>query len=207
MRMLLRSYLWHTVLVLVASFFVVAVAGMGAFDRSWSPTESANRIATDTESEVSSTCSHCARSPKADTAELGDCCSENRYDRATGPCQGCERSATTGPSGVVRQGPQRESTEQFMLMMQGMAGIGPEDSHWVSSKLFKGFIPAPMPCCDLPGIKSEAAEHQCCVRQKLASSAAAATEKAERAFVHFGRQFGLPRPLAEQYLRLGIAPS
>lgn len=56
--------------------------------------------------------------------------------------------------------------DDFMLMMQGMAGIGPEDSKWVASKLFQGFVPAPMPCCGPPGSKVFEEEHDCCRNQR-----------------------------------------
>src|SRR5687767_5845232 len=59
----------------------------------------------------------------------------------------------------------RRDVDEFMLMMQGMAGIQPDDSRWVASKLFDGFVPAPMPCCGPSGSKSPSEEHSCCKHQ------------------------------------------
>ncbi|QDT79651.1 Multicopper oxidase [Gimesia maris] len=92
----------------------------------------------------------------------------------------------------------RETAEQFMLMMQGMAGIGPEDSKWVRDKLFEGFIPAPMPCCGVPGSKNPEDEHRCCEKQKNAIDMAALSgDFAEKARTRFNEQFGpmMGRPI------------
>src|SRR5207249_2203408 len=85
----------------------------------------------------------------------------------------------------------RRAAEEWMLMMQGMAGIRPEDSKWVASKLFEGFAPAPMPCCGPPGAKKAEEEHQCCERQRAMQAEALHAREGAAAFERYRRQFGL----------------
>ncbi len=60
----------------------------------------------------------------------------------------------------------RTEAERWMLMMQGMAGIGPRDSAWVASKLFEGMLPSEMSCCAKPELKDQNGRHQCCDLQQ-----------------------------------------
>jgi hypothetical protein len=93
----------------------------------------------------------------------------------------------------------RREAERWMLMMQGMAGIGSEDSKWVASKLFEGMLPSPMPCCGEPGSKNADDEHACCERQEEA-------ETLESAFLHFDSQFPSGSQ-GDRFRERGIAPS
>jgi len=102
------------------------------------------------------------------------------------------------PNALGKESSSRKTAEQFMLMMQGMAGIGPNDSKWVRDKLFEGFIPAPMPCCGVTGSKNPEDEHQCCENQKNAiEMAALSSDFAEKARKRFDEQFGpmIGRPI------------
>lgn len=126
------------------------------------------------------------------------CCSESSNSKK--PCCQAEESPVTD----------RESADEFMLMMQGMAGLGPKDSNWVASKLFDGFIAAPMPCCGEPGSKNSEDEHACCDRQRDSNRKAAESTEAEKALVHFESQFGGASAHAKHFtdlLKQGIAPS
>ena len=91
-----------------------------------------------------------------------------------------------------------------------MAGIRPEDSRWVADKLFQGFDPAPMPCCDFPGSKTESEEHQCCERQKASHLNSERESAGTEALFRYRKQFGQEEEnasLIQRYLRIGIAPS
>lgn len=108
----------------------------------------------------------------------------------------CEAAASRGGATLS----DRRGAEEFMLMMQGMAGIRPEDSKWVSSKLFDGFLPAAMPCCGPPGGKSPVEEHQCCQVQKAALEASASASVEQRALVRY-RQMFQTRPTSSVHNR------
>lgn len=94
----------------------------------------------------------------------------------------CNRSDQLSPS-------QRRQTNEFLLMMQGMAGIPPEDSRWIQSQLFTGFQPAPMPCCGPPGSKSLDDEHACCVNQKESIDWMNRVPEKQQSYARYNKQF------------------
>lgn len=131
-------------------------------------------------------------------------CCQPKDESDSLPCEHCASKAH--PESV-----DRKDADEFMLMMQGMAGVSPESSNWVSSKLFEGFISAPMPCCGTPGSKAPEDEHSCCVAQREAIDASSKqASPSEKAITHFDSQFGPASQHGSHFaelLKRGIAPS